>query len=401
MYEFLKESFERLIDQTDLSLKRYLYEDFQIGRLTGLVGPRGVGKTTLLLQFIKENLASEKRVFYFSADSLYFREITLLEFINQLYKLEGHRFFFIDEVHKYKNWNQELKNLYDSFPDIKIVYSGSSMLDIIKGSYDLSRRTTIYHLPGMSFREYLHFLDRIDEQPISFSDLILEPQKYKRLGLLDKILGKFQSYLATGYYPFSFEDPHSFYERVMRMIEKIIFEDIANFHDLKTPHLHLFKRMLSYLVSIPPGEVNINSIAKHIGIAHQTTFHYLTILEQVGLLRMIYPLEGGSQQLKTPHKIFLHNTTLLNTFQQYLGIEANKGNQRELFFIQALKDAQIPVYFSKRGDYRTEKLIFEIGGKNKTAKQLSGLEEKAFLVKDDVLVPGDKVIPLFLFGFLY
>lgn len=401
MYEFIQETFERLIAQTDLSTKRFLFDDFRVSRLTGLIGPRGVGKTTLLLQFIKAKLAHEKRVIYFSADSLYFREITLLEFIDQLYKLEGHRYFFIDEVHKYNNWNQELKNLYDSFPDIKIVYSGSSMLDILQGSYDLSRRTTLFHLPGLSFREYLLFIDGTEEKPIPYHDLIHDSKKYKRLGLLDRVLGKFQSYLSTGYYPFSFDDPHSFYERVMRMIEKIIFEDIANLHDLKTPHLHLFKRILSYLATIPPGEVKINSIAKHLQIAHQTTYHYLTILEQVGLIRMIYPWEGGSHQLKTPHKIFLHNTTLLNAFQQYLGHEMNKGNQRELFFIQALEDAEIPVYVSKRGDYRTEKLVFEIGGKNKKGRQISDLEEQAFLVKDDVLVPGDKAIPLFFFGFLF
>jgi uncharacterized protein len=401
MDAFLQQTFERLLDTTDLSFKRYLYDDFQPGRLTGLVGPRGVGKTTLMLQHIKEKLAKDQKVFYFSADSIYFRQSTLLAFINDLYHLEGYRFFFIDEIHKYANWNQELKNLYDAFPDIKIIYSGSSMLELVKGSHDLSRRAKLYHLSGMSFREFLNFSTKSNIEAIEFSDLLANPKSFNKLGSINTVMGHFKNYLATGYYPFTFEDPHTYHERVMRIIEKIIFEDIPSYFDLKTHNLHLFKQILSYLSTIPPGEVNTNNIAKNMNIAHQTMTNYLNILASVGLIQMIYPFEGGNQYLRKPQKIFLHNTTLLYTLQQFVGDALNKGTLRELYFIQAMRDANQKIYYSKQADYRTKTHVFEIGGRNKTLKQIADLDKPAFLIQDDIVAASKQIIPLLFLGFIY
>lgn len=401
MDTFLQQTFERLLDGTNLSFKRYLYNTFKPSRLTGIVGPRGVGKTTLMLQYIRENSAQNHKVFYFSADSIYFRQSTLLEFINDLYNLEGYRFFFIDEIHKYANWNQELKNLYDAFPDMQIVYSGSSMLELVKGSHDLSRRANLYHLCGMSFREYLNFTTKNDVKPIELSALLANPKDFNRFGHLATVMGYFKQYLATGYYPFVFEDSHTYYERVMRIIDKIIFEDIPSYFDLKTNNLHLFKQILSYLTTIPPGEVNTNNIAQNMKVAHQTVFHYLHILESVGLIQIIYPFAGGNQYLRKPQKIFLHNTTLLYTLQQFVSEALNKGTLRELYFIQTMRDAKHQVYYSKPADYQTKDAFFEIGGKNKTAKQITNLNTHAFLVKDDILVASKQVIPLMFLGFIY
>lgn len=398
MIDLLKETFERLIAHVNLNVKRGLYKNFHPGRLTGLVGPRGVGKTTLMLQYIKEHLYQERKAFYFSADAVYFNQSTLLEFIDHLYKFEGYRIFFIDEIHQYKNWNQELKNIYDSFPDVKVVFSGSSMLELMEGSHDLSRRLNIYRLPGLSFREYLLFSNNLEIAPISFEKLIADPRVFSELGQIEKVLGHFKKYLEVGYYPFIFEEPDTYYEKVSAIINKIIFEDIPNCFDLKTANLHIFKKLLGYLASIPPGEVNSNSISRNIGIAHQTVENYLHILASVGLVNMIFPYEGGGQYLRKPEKIFIYNTTLLHTLQSYIGTEINKGNLRELFFLQALRDANQNVYYSKQGDYRIGDQVFEIGGKNKTGKQIQGTE--GILVKDDILVPGKNVIPLFYFGFL-
>ena len=398
---FLQETFERLLDNTTLSFKRYLYDDFKPGRLTGLIGARGVGKTTLMLQYIKDRLENDQKVFYFSADSVYFRQTTLLGFINELYRLEGYRIFFIDEIHQYANWNQELKNIYDAFPDVQVIYSGSSMLELVKGSHDLSRRATLYHLHGMSFREYLNFSKQRQEQPISFDALLTNPKQFNRLGQIDTVLGHFKRYLATGYYPFIFEDPHTYYERVVRIIDKIIFEDIPNYFDLKTHNLHLFKKILSFLATIPPGEVNTHNIAKNMNVSHQTISNYLTILQSVGLIEMIYPFEGGNQYLRKPQKIFLHNTTLLYTLQQFVGEPLSQGTLRELYFIQTLRDSSQAIYYSKQADYRTKGVIFEIGGKNKTAKQITHLKQASFLIKDDILAASQNAIPLLFFGFIY
>jgi len=187
----------------------------------------------------------------------------------------------------------------------------------------------------------------------------------------------------------------------VRIIDKIIFEDIPNYFDLKTHNLHLFKKILSFLASIPPGEVNTHNIAKNMNVSDQTISHYLTILHSVGLIEMIYPFEGGNQYLRKPQKIFLHNTTLLYTLQQFVGEPLSQGTLRELYFIQTLRDSNQAVYYSKQADYRTKEVVFEIGGKNKTAKQIAHLTIPSFLVKDDILAASQNVIPLLFFGFTY
>lgn len=401
MFRFISETFHRLIESLALPRERYLYPSFNLhNRLTGIIGPRGVGKTTLLLQYIKKELYVGGKAFYFSADLIYFQQTTLLEFVGTLHLREGYHTIFIDEIHKYQGWNQELKNIYDSFPTLKIVFSGSSMLD--EGSHDLSRRAKLYRLHGLSFREYLNFTLDLNLKPIAFQEILENTHSalHSLIGV-ERILPHFEEYLQKGYYPFVFEDPDSYYEKVSRVIEKTIYEDIANYYNLKTPNLHYFKKLLSYLASIPPGELNRHNLAKHLGIDHKTVEHYVSILASVGLVREMRPYEGGSLGLRKPSKILLNNTNLIHTLQQYLGQEFSKGMERELFFLQSLQNADIDVYHSKKADYRTRDVIFEIGGKNKTRTQLKGLGEPSYLVKDGILHPLKGEIPLFLFGFLY
>lgn len=403
MFRFITETYQRLIDTLDLTHTRYLYPSFTLrNRLTGLIGPRGVGKTTLLLQHIKNELFQEGKCFYFSADFIYFQQTSLLQFVSDLHLKEGYRIIFIDEIHKYQGWNQELKNIYDAFPSLKIVFSGSSMLDLIEGSHDLSRRAKLYRLQGMSFREHLNFSQGLNLQPIALSE-ILENTNAALLPLknVDRILPHFEEYLKEGYYPFVFEDPHSYYEKISRVVDKTIFEDIANYYNLKTPNLHYFKKLLSYLASIPPGDLNTHNLAKNLGIDHKTVEHYVTILAAVGLIREMRPFEGGSSGMRKPCKIVLNNTNLIHTIQQYLGQPVSKGMERELFFVQSLQNANIEVFYSKQADYRTRHAVFEIGGKNKTREQLKDLKVPSFIVKDDILQPLKGEIPLFLFGFLY
>src|SRR5438105_3640107 len=210
MFRFITETFHRLIDELPLLPVRYLYSQFQLrNRLTGLVGPRGIGKTTMLLQYIKNELFKDKTCFYFSADLVYFQKMNLLQFISDLHLKEGYKIIFIDEIHKYQGWDQELKNIYDSFPTLKVVFSGSSMLDLVTGSYDLSRRAKLYRMHGLSFREYLNFSQKLELESVSFKEL-LEGAKTPEL---PKILTYFSEYLSHGYYPFVFEDPHSYHEK--------------------------------------------------------------------------------------------------------------------------------------------------------------------------------------------
>jgi predicted AAA+ superfamily ATPase len=398
MFRFITETFDRLIAELSFSHTRYLYPQFKLrNRLTGLIGPRGVGKTTLLLQYIKNELGKDKSAFYFSADLVYFQSASLLQFVSDLYQKEGYKTIFIDEIHKYQGWDQELKNIYDSFPSLKIIFSGSSMLDLVAGSHDLSRRAKLYRLHGLSFREYLNFSRSLHLETVSLQTLLKGSAKIS----LPKILTYLEDYLQQGYYPFVFEDPHSYHEKVSRIIEKTIFEDIANYYNLKTNNLQYFKKILTYLASIPPGELNTHNLSKNLGVDHKTAEHYLNILVSVGLIREMLPYEGGSPGLRKSSKFLLNNTTLMHTLQQYVGQPISKGMERELFFIQSLQNAGVPLFFSKQGDYQTRDAIFEIGGKSKTRRQLKDAPLPAYLVKDDILNPLKNEIPLLQCGFLY
>ncbi|MCK4608615.1 MAG: AAA family ATPase [Gammaproteobacteria bacterium] len=403
MIELLKATFTRLIAETKVTTYRYLYDTFHINnRLTGIIGPRGVGKTTLLLQYIKNNLYNSNQAFYFSADNIYFNTNSILEFVSDMHQTEGTTIFFIDEIHKYKNWSQELKNIYDSFPNLKVVFSGSSSIDLISGSYDLSRRATLFKLPGLSLREYINFTTGSKIKAITFTDLLADYRSNDNtLAQIPKIKGLFQEYLQHGYYPFWQEDPETFYDKLSRIIEKTIFEDIASHYNLKTVNLIYFKKIVNFLAAIPPGELNTHNLASNLGIDHKTTSHYLNILNDTGLATLLSPYVGGDNLLRKAEKIFLNNTTLLYTLNKYLGLNVNIGTARELFFIQMLSNAGIDTFYNKIGDFRTKDFIFEIGGKNKTNKQLQPAKLPAFLVKDNIMVSSNNIIPLYYFGFLY
>jgi predicted AAA+ superfamily ATPase len=400
MNQYILETFHRLVKELNVTTKRYLYPKFNLkDRLTGLIGPRGVGKTTLLLQYIKNELYKDGKVFYFTADLMYFDSMSLLEFVADLYSNGGYRIVFIDEIHKYPNWNQELKNLYDSFPSLRIVFSGSSMLDLIKGSYDLSRRATLFYLRGMSFREFLNFNHNLSLSAMSWEKLF--DSSSQPLLSVENLPHLFQNFLEVGYYPFVAENPLSYYEKLTRVIDKTIYEDIANYYQLKTPNLQYFKKILLYLSSIPPGEINTHNLGKHLGIDHKTATHYLQILNNVGMVRMVYPKGEGASIIRKPSKIFLHNTTLLHAVSQVSGSSVSKGMERELFFFQSLMDAEIDVFYSKNGDFLAKDTIFEVGGKNKTSQQIKNLEKPAYLVKDGIRIAHGKQLPLYNFGFLY
>ena len=402
MIESIRMIEERLIEGVQVKHYRYLYDRFSLdSRLLGLLGPRGVGKTTMMLQYLKKHPDIKSKAMNFSADHIYFNQTTLYEFIENLYLTDGTKFFFIDEIHKYANWNQELKNLYDGFPSIKIVFSGSSSLDLVKGSHDLSRRGIILRLSGMSFREYLNFSENLSIEPVAYNALLKgESTLAQKLIRIDRIKGLFQDYLQHGFYPFSIAEPEYFSERLLHVIEKTVFEDIANFYKLKTENLPIFKKILSFLASIPPGSINTHNIAKNLSVNDRTITKYLQILQETGVIQMIYHFEGGNVSLRKPEKIFLNNTNIQYALQANFGQNIDIGTIRELMFIQMVTGANKKIYFNKNGEYQILDTVFEIGGPNKTHKQIKSIKN-AFLVKDTLVTTAKNEIPLIYFGFLY
>lgn len=401
MISSLQMIYHRLLHDVSLTHHRFLFPQLKLSsRLTGLIGPRGVGKTTLLLQLIKQYF-DQKSAFYFSADHFYFSNHTLYEFIEDLFLHEGVQTFFIDEIHRYANWCQELKNIYDGFPAIKIIFSGSSSLDIVKGGYDLSRRAKMYTLPGLSFREYLSFYTGHTLEVIPFNELMENHAQYDALlSSIPKIKGHFNDYLKQGYYPFQKEDPLNYYEKLLTVIDKTIYEDIANFYRLKTENLFHFKRILSFLASIPPGNMSIHNIAKNLSLDDKTVSNYLVQLKDTGLIHLIFPAGEGNTLLRRPEKIFIQNTNLHCVINGTVNGNIDIGTIRELFFIQSLTGAGKIPYYSKTGDYEVDHFILEIGGKNKTTQQIKNIPN-AFLIKDDIIVSRRREIPLMLIGFLY
>lgn len=395
--------YRRLLNSLEFEHHRYIFNDFSIkNRLTGLIGPRGTGKTTLLLQFIKQNIEDLDECIYVSVDNIYFSNNLLFDFISELYEDYGVRYFFLDEIHKYPDWNQELKNIYDSYLDIKIIFSGSSSMDLIKGTYDLSRRGVLYRIGGMSFREYLLFNNIVKIPSFSFDEIVNNRKEIEEsVNSVPKIKKYFKEYLKIGYYPFYLEDRESYNQKILNIVDKTIFEDISNFYKLKTENLFNFKKILSYLSTIPPGELNRNSIAKNIGLDNKTVQNYLNMLNETGLIELIRSTKSGSGLLKSTEKIFLDNPDIYQAITEEIGQEAQIGTIREIFFIKMIKNSGEKIYYSQNGDFQVRNYIFEIGGKNKGLKQIQEKLDNAFLVKDNIMYGSKYEIPLYLFGFLY
>lgn len=403
MNEQIIATHKRLLQATKTVHHRYLYHQFHINnRLTGLIGARGTGKTTLLLQFIKEKIPHQEEALYASLDNIHFSSQRLLDFITEMVEVEGIRYFFLDEVHKYPQWAQEIKNIYDSFPDITVVFSGSSSIDLIGGTHDLSRRGVLFRLEGMSFREYLQFCGISDTPKTDLDDLLNKTtQVESKVTNIAKLTGHFKDYLSHGYYPFFLEDIESYHQKLQRIIEKTVYEDIANHYRLKTEKLPYFKKILSYMSTIPPSELNRNNIAKNIGLDHKTIQHYLHILHETGLAELVTTHQVGNNLLKPTEKIYLNNPNIYQSIINETGHDYKIGTIRELFFIKMLKNSGHTVHYSKTGDFIINNIIYEIGGKGKTPKQIRQASQTAYLVKDDILYSSKGVIPLYLFGFLY
>ena len=397
------ETYKRLLRNTKYKHHRYIYKDFNMNnRLTGLIGPRGTGKTTLLLQYINEQIENKDECIYVSVDNIYFSKNLLIDFVDESVEIHGIKYFFFDEIHKYKNWNQEIKNIYDSYPDIKIVFSGSSSINLVKGTHDLSRRGVVFRLEGLSFREYLLFNNIAEVDAVSFDEIVQNRKKIEEATAgIKRIKGHFREYTGNGYYPFFLEDRKTYHQKILNIIEKTIYEDILEYYRLKTENLSHFKRILSFLATIPPGELNRHSIAKNMGLDSKTIQKFLTILKEAGLAELVSENRSGSAILKQTEKMYLDNPDLYEAIIQEIGYQSNVGTVREIFFIRMLKNSGHKIFYSKTGDFAVENFIFEIGGKSKTRKQIMRNPKNAFLVKDNILYGNRFEIPLHLFGFLY
>jgi predicted AAA+ superfamily ATPase len=395
----------RLIQKVSVAFKRGLYAEINWNnRLIEIKGSRGVGKTTLMLQKAKEGQENGNNVLYFSADLPFFYKNNLFDIADKFQK-HGGEILFIDEVHKYpqkqkqNDWAQEIKNIYDAMPDLKLVYSGSSILQLYQSAGDLSRRKTSYLLNGLSLREYLIYNRKGDFRKFSFPNIIenhleIASEICKQI----KILPQFQAYLINGYYPFYNESPESFSQRLGDIINVIIDTDIPYVSEITQETAHKIKQLLAAVSSTVPYTPNLSNTASELYIADQRTLiGYLNYLEKAELITTLGARAVGNKILNKPAKIYLNNTNLMHAIDKQL---VSPGTIRETFFLNQLRYV-LPVKYPKTADFYVDnKYLVEVGGKNKGKTQLKDIEY-SFVAKDDIETGYANVIPLWLFGFLY
>ena len=386
----LYQKFETLLQGTSTDFKRYLYQEvLWNSRMIGIIGPRGVGKTTMILQYIKENIDS-RRALYVSADDMFFGENKLFDLADNFYKNEG-EYLFIDEIHKYPEWSRELKNIYDSFPTLKVVFTGSSVLDILKGSADLSRRAIIYTLQGLSFREYLRFFHNYDSEAYSLEQIVNNEVK---LDNIQHPLPLFSEYLQLGYYPFGIESGLNL--RLGQIIVQTLESDIPQYANLNVGTSRKLKRLLSIIAESVPFKPNFSKIADLINVSRNSLDDYFSFMEKAGLIGQLRNETSGIRGLGKVEKVYLDNTNIIFNL---VGEKSNIGNLRETFFFNQMR-VKNEVISSKESDFLIGNYTFEVGGKNKLQKQLKK-DGKSFVVRDDIEYGYRNVIPLWAFGMNY
>ncbi len=387
----------RLVRNVQTDKIRYLFEKIHWNnRLIGIKGARGTGKTILLLQKLKSLKLPARQATYWTMDDLYFTDASLVATATQFYN-EGGRYLFLDEVHKYPNWSQHIKNLYDQYDDLQIVFTGSSIIDIAKEEVDLSRRALMYTLNGMSYREYLYFRHKLQLPVIKFDELIDGSNAWQeKIPLSFRPLEHFASYLKHGYYPFSLEDEDGFTTRLQQVIRIIVEYDMANLQGFDIRNAQKLLQLLYILSANVPFKPNVTELARKSEIHRNTINSYLHFLEDAQLIRLVYPAGISVSILQKPEKIFLNNTNLAYALATNT---ADKGSLRETFFAAQLAVSH-KISLPKQGDFIVDdKYIFEIGGKGKTNKQVKNLENSFVVVDDEDYAVGK--IPLWVIGMTY
>jgi predicted AAA+ superfamily ATPase len=393
----LRRAYQRLINETETMWFRYLYDSIRwSNRLIGIMGARGTGKTTLLLQHIKQTFPQRDKALYVSLDNIWFSKNTLSELAEQFYDYGGTH-LFIDEVHRYKDWSIEIKNIYDSFPHLHIVFTGSSLLEVYRSQADLSRRAVCYNLYGLSFREYLQFENKLDIAAITLEDIITNHQNIAAaICSKTKILPEFRNYLSYGYYPFYREGIEDFPYRLQNVVNLILDNDLPAVENIEYVTIQKIKKLLLIVASLSPYSPNIKRLSEDIESNRNATLKYLIYLQKAALLRLLNPSQTSMSAMTKPEKVFLDNSNLLYT----LTANANIGNVRETFFANQLS-AKYEILAPEKGDFIVEnKYIFEVGGKSKTYEQIRNIEN-SFIVADDLEIGYGNKIPLWMFGLLY
>ncbi len=396
--EKIYEISERLVDTISIDIKRYLFLEIDWQqRLIGILGARGTGKTTLMLQFIKLNYTNDEAL-YVPLDRLTLWGKSLYHLADQFYK-NGGSHLFLDEVHKYPNWALEIKSIHDDFPALNVVFSGSSALQLHNAPADLSRRAAIYNLHNLSFREFLQFKTGKEYNPYSLNELLKNHKEITREIIRNfRPLPLFKEYLKYGAYPFYFDNPKMFHNKLTTTVNVIIESDLQSLEYFTYHSVISMQKILALIAESVPFKPNISEISRKTGVARDILLRMISLLERADLLITLKQDATPTGYLTKPQKIYLNNPSLMWALS--INDEPKSGNIRETFFINQLKNKHNTTLPGK-GDFLVNgKYTFEVGGASKTARQIAGIQN-SYIVKDNIETGYANTIPLWLFGFLY
>lgn len=387
------------INDTPDKFRRYLFAEIDWDyRLVGITGSRGVGKTTIMLQYLKSHYHGSNEGLYVSMDSFYFSKTSLFELAEEFY-VNGGKHLFIDEVHRYPQWSVEIKSIYDNFPKLKLVFSGSSALQVSMSEADLSRRASIYRLEELSFREFIEMKYGNKFDVLSLEEILNDPIRLSRsISKEIRPVAVFNEYLEGGCYPWFFESTTKFNERLLATTNVIIEIDMASIENFSYASLLRMKKVLALIADSVPFKPNISELGRKAGVSRDILLRMIDLLERSGLLMLLREQSSPTSYLTKPDKIYLRNTALFHALS--LTKEPEIGTLRETFFVNQLSTRH-RINTTKKGDFVVDsKYIFEVGGRNKSFRQIAGIQD-AYLVKDGIESATKNIIPLWLFGFLY
>lgn len=391
--------YEKLIATVSVK-ERYLINKIDwSNRLIGIKGARGSGKTTLLLQYLKFKLPKNTEPLYVSLDNLYFLENTLVDLAEE-FTLQGGTHLFLDEVHKYPDWSRELKLIYDQFPNLKTVFTSSSMLEIYKGESDLSRRAVTYFLKELSFREFVYFEKGYQLPIITLEDLLKNHKEIARevkQQLQQYPIKEFKNYLKYGSYPYFLDNIDSYEQKLVRAVNLIIETDLNSVENITYEDSLKIKKLLIAIAQSVPFTPNISKLSERLGINRSFLINAIKLLNRADLVMELFKPTKGVGSLTKPQKLYLNNTNLVLALGKQ---NAEIGTMRETFFANQMKHLH-EIHLAEKGDFLIDrKYTFEIGGKGKTSKQIRGVKN-SYIVRDDIEVGSLNIIPLYLFGLLY
>jgi len=396
IFEILNQRYISLLAKFNISYKRYFHKKINLeDKLIGIIGARGVGKTTFLLQYLKENPIPLSKKLYISADSIELSDISLFEFAKYFESIGG-QVLVIDEIHKYPDFEKHLKQIYD-FLDLKVLFSGSSAIRLEHSKTDLSRRATIYKVNGLSYREFLELKLEVSLKSYSLGEILKNHIEisYEILQKL-KLLEHWEEYVQKGFYPFYFENPDTYYIKLEQIINTVIEADLPLVFKIEVENLIKLKKLVKLICTSEPYELNLSKLSKKIEINRATLYKYMDYLHRGDILFILKPIQKGDKIFTKPEKIYMNNTNL-----NYCYCDNPKiGTIRETFVVSMLRENH-QIEYPKKGDLKVNgEYIFEIGGKNKDFSQIKNIEN-SYLAIDDIEIGYERKIPLWLFGFLY